>query len=86
MEYGSRIKCGMTIMLALLSILRQFLYLWYPDEVLSQGLTQCFVTSSCSASSPPHEALRQRVMQCFVRKTRQRSRQPGPYFQILRGF
>ena len=67
MEYGSRIKCGMTIMLALLSILRQFLYLWYPDEVLSQGLTQCFVTPSCSASSDPHEALRQRVMQCFVR-------------------
>ena len=36
------------------------------DEVLSEGLTKCFVTLSCSALLPPEEALRDGAMQCFL--------------------
>ena len=37
------------------------------DEVLSEGLTKCFVTLSCSALLPLEEALRDSAMQCFLR-------------------
>jgi len=74
MEYGSRIKCGMTIMLVLLFYFETVSLFMVSrrsafsgsDAVLRYPLMQCFVSPSRSTSSEGHAVLREDAIRRVV--------------------